>query len=141
MKKIEDDQFLDLMTLKTKFSLVNCLFVLKSFYSTAGGAANQGALGPFGLLVLADESLSEQTPIYFYVAKGAEGKLKTFFCAHTHTHIQTISIKCLSCKITSPLEEHCANLLVACSAQTLWCRNSGIQLQENERPLKKEEKN
>ncbi|CAL5344366.1 unnamed protein product [Camellia sinensis] len=81
MKKIEDDQFLDLMTLKTKFSLVNCLFVLKSFYSTAGGAANQGALGPFGLLVLADESLSEQTPIYFYVAKGAEGKLKTFFCA------------------------------------------------------------
>ncbi|XP_028108208.1 acid beta-fructofuranosidase-like [Camellia sinensis] len=50
-------------------------------YSTAGGAANQGALGPFGLLVLADESLSEQTPIYFYVAKGAEGKLKTFFCA------------------------------------------------------------
>ncbi|KAI7986942.1 DNA topoisomerase 2 [Camellia lanceoleosa] len=52
---------------------------LKSF--TAGGAANQGALGPFGLLVLADESLSEQTPIYFYVAKGAEDKLKTFFCA------------------------------------------------------------
>ncbi|CAL5329367.1 unnamed protein product [Camellia sinensis] len=30
MKKIEDDQFLDLMTLKTKFSLVNCLFLLKS---------------------------------------------------------------------------------------------------------------
>ncbi|XP_028127633.1 acid beta-fructofuranosidase-like isoform X3 [Camellia sinensis] len=49
--------------------------------STAGGAANRGALGPFGLLVLADESLSEQTPVYFYVAKGAEGKLKTFFCA------------------------------------------------------------
>lgn len=45
-----------------------------------GGAANRGALGPFGLSVLADESLSEHTPIYFYVAKGENGTLKTFFC-------------------------------------------------------------
>ncbi|XP_057462980.1 LOW QUALITY PROTEIN: acid beta-fructofuranosidase 2, vacuolar-like [Actinidia eriantha] len=48
---------------------------------TSGGAAQRGALGPFGLLVLADESLSEQTPVYFYVAKGTNGSLKTFFCA------------------------------------------------------------
>lgn len=47
---------------------------------TRGGAANRGALGPFGLLVLADESLSEHTPVYFYVAKGQNGTLKTFFC-------------------------------------------------------------
>lgn len=44
------------------------------------GAAQRGALGPFGLLVLADESLSEQTPVYFYIAKGTDGNLTTFFC-------------------------------------------------------------
>ncbi|XVF13325.1 hypothetical protein REPUB_Repub08aG0199000 [Reevesia pubescens] len=48
---------------------------------TSGGAAERGALGPFGLLVLADESLSEQTPVYFYIAKGSDGNLKTFFCS------------------------------------------------------------
>ncbi|XP_023908670.2 acid beta-fructofuranosidase isoform X1 [Quercus suber] len=44
------------------------------------GAAQRGALGPFGLLILADESLSEQTPVYFYIAKGTDGNLTTFFC-------------------------------------------------------------
>lgn len=48
--------------------------------STSGGAAGRAALGPFGLLVLADDGLSEYTPVYFYVAKGADGNLKTFFC-------------------------------------------------------------
>ncbi|EEF29810.1 acid beta-fructofuranosidase [Ricinus communis] len=47
---------------------------------TSRGAAHRNALGPFGLLVLADESLAEQTPVYFYVAKGKNGTLKTFFC-------------------------------------------------------------
>ncbi|KAG7953352.1 hypothetical protein I3843_12G105400 [Carya illinoinensis] len=49
--------------------------------STSGGAAERGALGPFGLLVLADDSLSEQTPVYFFIARGTDGNLKTFFCA------------------------------------------------------------
>ncbi|KAK8266519.1 hypothetical protein V6Z12_D12G251900 [Gossypium hirsutum] len=48
--------------------------------SSSGGTIERGALGPFGLLVLADDSLSEQTPVYFYIAKGSDGKLKTFFC-------------------------------------------------------------
>lgn len=48
--------------------------------TTSAGAAQRGALGPFGILVLADESLSEQTPVYFYVAKGIDGSFKTFFC-------------------------------------------------------------
>ena len=47
---------------------------------TSGGAAERGAFGPFGLLVLADKCLIEQTPIYFYIAKGSDGNLKTFFC-------------------------------------------------------------
>ncbi|XP_019446688.1 PREDICTED: acid beta-fructofuranosidase-like isoform X1 [Lupinus angustifolius] len=49
--------------------------------STNGGAAKRGALGPFGLLVLADEGLSEYTPVYFYVIKGSDGQLKTSFCS------------------------------------------------------------
>ncbi|XP_052726087.1 acid beta-fructofuranosidase isoform X2 [Vigna angularis] len=49
--------------------------------STSGGAAERGALGPFGLLVLADDDLSEYTPTYFYVVKGNDGQLKTSFCS------------------------------------------------------------
>ncbi|ESW29326.1 hypothetical protein PHAVU_002G061200 [Phaseolus vulgaris] len=49
--------------------------------STSGGAAERGALGPFGLLVLADHDLSEYTPTYFYVVKGSDGQLKTSFCS------------------------------------------------------------
>ncbi|KAJ7952472.1 Acid beta-fructofuranosidase [Quillaja saponaria] len=48
--------------------------------SESGGAAQRGALGPFGLLVLADEILSERTPVYFYITKGSNGHLKTFYC-------------------------------------------------------------
>lgn len=46
-----------------------------------GGAAARGVLGPFGFLVLADNDLSEQTPIYFYIGKDADGNLQTFFGA------------------------------------------------------------
>uniref|UniRef100_A0ACD5XEF8 Uncharacterized protein n=1 Tax=Avena sativa TaxID=4498 RepID=A0ACD5XEF8_AVESA len=47
--------------------------------SSSGGAAMRGALGPFGLLVLADGRL-EQTAVYFYVSKGLDGGLETHFC-------------------------------------------------------------
>lgn len=48
---------------------------------TSGGAANRGALGPFGVVVLAEETLSELTPIYFYIIKGPNAKTLTHFCA------------------------------------------------------------
>jgi hypothetical protein len=48
--------------------------------STSAGAAGRGLLGPFGLLVLADDDLSEQTAVYFYLLKGTDGSLQTFFC-------------------------------------------------------------
>lgn len=48
--------------------------------SASGGAVRRGSLGPFGLLVVADEKLSELTPVYFYIAKGAQGKVETHFC-------------------------------------------------------------
>ncbi|XP_057518645.1 acid beta-fructofuranosidase 2, vacuolar-like [Amaranthus tricolor] len=44
------------------------------------GASQRGALGPFGLLVLADDQLSEQTPVYFYVIKTSHTSFKNFFC-------------------------------------------------------------
>ncbi|CDY39805.1 BnaA09g10570D [Brassica napus] len=50
---------------------------------TSGGSTVSGALGPFGFSVLTDESLSEQTTVYFYVTKGKDSKLKTFFCTDT----------------------------------------------------------
>ncbi|XP_075505761.1 acid beta-fructofuranosidase 2, vacuolar-like [Primulina tabacum] len=48
---------------------------------SCSSSATRGALGPFGLLVLADDALSEQTPIYFYISKDTQGNFKTFFCA------------------------------------------------------------
>lgn len=49
--------------------------------STSGGSTQRGELGPFGLLLLADEGRCEQTPVYFYITKGTDGRLKTFFCS------------------------------------------------------------
>ncbi|KAK9716425.1 hypothetical protein RND81_06G232200 [Saponaria officinalis] len=48
---------------------------------TSRGAAQRGALGPFGFLVLSDNQLIEQTPVYFYIVKSTDGGLKTFFCS------------------------------------------------------------
>ncbi|XP_020593942.1 beta-fructofuranosidase 1-like [Phalaenopsis equestris] len=48
--------------------------------STSGGAAGRSALGPFGLLVLADFERTEQTAVYFYVRRGTDGLLQTHFC-------------------------------------------------------------
>uniref|UniRef100_J3LZX5 beta-fructofuranosidase n=1 Tax=Oryza brachyantha TaxID=4533 RepID=J3LZX5_ORYBR len=48
--------------------------------STGGGAVGRGLMGPFGLLVLADQELTEQTAVFFYLVKGADGNLTTFFC-------------------------------------------------------------
>ncbi|KAF3448383.1 hypothetical protein FNV43_RR09096 [Rhamnella rubrinervis] len=48
---------------------------------TSGGAAQRGALGPFGVLVLADDDLSENTPVYFYITKESDGHLNTHLCA------------------------------------------------------------
>ncbi|GMP24087.1 hypothetical protein CsSME_00001479 [Camellia sinensis var. sinensis] len=45
------------------------------------GAVVRGTLGPFGLLVIADDSLSEFTPVYFYISKDIDGTYKTFFCS------------------------------------------------------------
>lgn len=45
-----------------------------------GGATDRGALGPFGFSVLANKDLTEQTSIFFYIAKDSHGDFITFFC-------------------------------------------------------------
>ncbi|KAJ3672633.1 hypothetical protein LUZ60_007354 [Juncus effusus] len=47
---------------------------------TSGGAKQRGALGPFGLLVLADKGLIEQTAVYFYLSRSSNRGFKTHFC-------------------------------------------------------------
>lgn len=46
-----------------------------------GGATDRSALGPFGLLTIADDSLSELTPIYFRLSSSSHQNSTTFFCA------------------------------------------------------------
>ncbi|KAL5810923.1 hypothetical protein ACOSQ4_027491 [Xanthoceras sorbifolium] len=50
-------------------------------YSCSGGASNRSKLGPFGLLVVADDSLSELTPVFFRPTNTTNGTLVTYFCA------------------------------------------------------------
>ncbi|XP_050385477.1 acid beta-fructofuranosidase 1, vacuolar [Argentina anserina] len=45
------------------------------------GATDRTSFGPFGILVIADETLSELTPIYFNIANSTEGDVTTYFCA------------------------------------------------------------
>nr|UNN46116.1 sucrose:sucrose 1-fructosyltransferase [Allium sativum] len=48
--------------------------------SASDGAAHRGLLGPFGLLVLANEKMTEKTATYFYVSRTVDGGLQTHFC-------------------------------------------------------------
>lgn len=48
--------------------------------NNCSAAAVRQALGPFGLLVLADNSLSELTPVYFHIAKASDGTVKNWLC-------------------------------------------------------------
>ncbi|KAI3704995.1 hypothetical protein L1987_75225 [Smallanthus sonchifolius] len=48
--------------------------------TTSSGATERGSLGPFGVVVLANGTLSELTPVYFYITKNASGGVSTHFC-------------------------------------------------------------
>lgn len=54
---------------------------LKSTMNTVALRASvqpkKGSLGPFGIAVLADGTLSELIPVYFYIAKSTDGGLAT----------------------------------------------------------------
>lgn len=53
------------------------------------GAVDRNKLGPFGIIVLADDELSELTPIYFRHSN-SHGNAKTYFCAD-ETRFVTLS--------------------------------------------------
>ncbi|KAK7401441.1 hypothetical protein VNO78_12928 [Psophocarpus tetragonolobus] len=46
----------------------------------SGGATARSDFGPFGLLAIADDTLSEQTPIYFHLSNTTLASSTTFFC-------------------------------------------------------------
>nr|H2DF87.1 RecName: Full=Acid beta-fructofuranosidase 1, vacuolar; AltName: Full=Vacuolar invertase 1; Short=RvVI1; Flags: Precursor [Rosa hybrid cultivar]AEY79729.1 vacuolar invertase isoform 1 [Rosa hybrid cultivar] len=54
---------------------------VNSSVGCGGGAVDRGTFGPFGILVIADETLTELTPIYFNLANSTEGDVITYFCA------------------------------------------------------------
>ncbi|CAK8564776.1 unnamed protein product [Lathyrus sativus] len=45
-----------------------------------GGAFERSAFGPFGIIAIADDTLSEQTPVYFSISNTSLGCSTTFFC-------------------------------------------------------------
>jgi beta-fructofuranosidase len=45
------------------------------------GADKRGLLGPFGLLILADENRIEHTDIFFYIHRKADGAWGTLVCS------------------------------------------------------------
>ncbi|KAJ1692891.1 hypothetical protein LUZ63_009589 [Rhynchospora breviuscula] len=80
--------------------------------STGGGAAGSGLFGPFGFLVLADKSLTEQTAVYFYISRSSNGSLKTHFC-HDETR---------SSKATDIVKKVVGNVVPVLSGETLTMR-------------------
>lgn len=45
-----------------------------------GGAIDRSAFGPFGILAIADDQLSELTPIYFHLPNTSNGSSTASFC-------------------------------------------------------------
>lgn len=51
------------------------------FDCSKGGSAQRGVYGPFGLLVMADDALQEQTAVFFYIAQSKNRQWVTHFCS------------------------------------------------------------
>ncbi|KAL5214745.1 hypothetical protein ABZP36_003897 [Zizania latifolia] len=74
---------------------------IAAVYSYARGASVvwRGLLGLFSLLVLANENFSERMVVFFYLVRGADGNLTTFFCQDELKYMQCAPIKiCRSSK-------------------------------------------
>jgi sucrose-6-phosphate hydrolase SacC (GH32 family) len=54
---------------------------LEEFDCAQGGSAQRGVFGPFGVLVLADEKLTEQTAIFYYIHQKKSGEWVTKACS------------------------------------------------------------
>jgi hypothetical protein len=51
------------------------------FDCSNGGSAQRGTYGPFGLLVMTDDALQEQTALFFYISQSKDGRWATYFCS------------------------------------------------------------
>lgn len=53
----------------------------ENFDCSQGGSAQKGIFGPFGIVVLADDLLQEQTAIFFYITPEVGGQWSTRVCS------------------------------------------------------------
>lgn len=62
-----------------------------------GGSAHRGILGPFGLLVHADNQLTEQTAVFFYISLLNNGHWATLACSDQSrfVNVRTIFVPCI----------------------------------------------
>ncbi|KAG0604490.1 hypothetical protein M758_10G175800 [Ceratodon purpureus] len=51
------------------------------FDCSKGGSAQRGVFGPFGLLVMADDALQEQTAVFFYISQSKDQQWATHVCS------------------------------------------------------------
>jgi beta-fructofuranosidase len=61
-------------------SLISKGIVSNDTINCGSGSADRSAFGPFGILAIADDTLSEQTPVYFRLSNTSLGDSTTFFC-------------------------------------------------------------
>ncbi|KAK2439818.1 acid beta-fructofuranosidase [Trifolium repens] len=61
-------------------TLISKGIVSNDTINCGSGSADRSAFGPFGILAIADDTLSEQTPVYFRLSNISLGDSTTFFC-------------------------------------------------------------
>lgn len=74
-------------------------------------ADTRTSYGPFGLAVLADESLSELTPIYFRLVENDDGSLKTYFCADESRLFEHLISFVERFPVVSTLDQKCFQII------------------------------
>lgn len=63
----------------SKVNIDNVSYLNNPINCSERGSAQQGILGPFGLLVMADDALQEQTAIFFYLSQSNNQSWVTHF--------------------------------------------------------------
>ena len=63
----------------SKLNIDNASYLNNPSNCSRRGSAERGILGPFGLLVMADDALQEQTAIFFYLSQSNNGSWVTHF--------------------------------------------------------------
>ncbi|CAM6104416.1 unnamed protein product [Calypogeia fissa] len=77
-----DGQQLDILVAFEKPDLSGAeVPIADSEFDCKEGADKRGVFGPFGLIILADESRIEHSDIFFYITRKTDGQWNTFVCS------------------------------------------------------------